>query len=76
MNSSIKLQFVRVHLGKQLLDVCVDDLQSGRQRVVQFRWRAKDAGDVPPGHWYGAVEKEVAYQRSQDLKRSKGRLIP
>lgn len=76
MDSSIKLRFVRVYVGERRLEACVEDLQAERQRVVKFRWLTRGASDVPPSHWYSAVEKEVAYQRSLELQRAKGRWVP
>lgn len=72
----IKLQFVRVYAGKNKMDVCVDDLREGGQRVVVFRWSTKGQTDVPPPHWYETVKQEVKYQRTQEWKRAQGRLVP
>jgi hypothetical protein len=56
---TIKLRFVRVHLGKNQLDVVVDDLVAKRPRFIKYKWGSRQKGDVPVGDWYDVVEREA-----------------
>ena len=68
------LRLVRIYLGEQRMDVAMDDKRTDSQRLVQYSWSGDD--DVPPENWWESVRGEVQYQRSQDLKRASGRLLP
>jgi hypothetical protein len=68
----IKLRLVRVYLGEHRLDVGMEDLRTGEPRVVQYRWAAKDATDVPPLGWFEAVVGEVEFQRADELNPRPG----
>ena len=71
-----KLLFVRLYLGKHRMDVGLFDPILGDFRVVKYRWRARNASDTPPKTWHRAVIGEVKYQRTQEFKKQTGRLVP
>lgn len=73
----VKLEFVRVYLGEQRMDVGLSDptLEDPR-RLVKYEWHDKEATDAPPDGWHESVLGEVKYQRTQELKAREGRLIP
>lgn len=71
-----KLLFVRIHLGKQKMDVGVEDRSQDKGRIVEYEWKTKEPSDVPPEKWYDTVVGEIAYQRAEDLKKASGRYIP
>lgn len=70
------LRLVRVHLGKSQMDVVVDDPVTKAPRLVKCRWKTMVPTNVPPADWYSVILGEVTYQRSQELKRERGMLIP
>lgn len=76
MGSSLKLQFVRIYLGKQKMDVMFSDSKLGDNRLIQYMWRTRTPGDVPPKNWYKAVFGEVVYQRRMEFKKCTGRALP
>lgn len=71
-----KLEFVRVYLGEQRMDVRVHDPSINDSRVVVVNWQAGESTDVPPEVWYETVLGEIDFQRSRELKRAEGRLLP
>lgn len=70
------LRFVRVHLGKSRMDVVVDDPVTKAPRLVKYRWKTKVQTNVPPADWHSTVLGEVMYQRSEELRRERGLLVP
>jgi len=77
MDKTPKLQFVRVYLGEQRMDVGLHDpTLDDPRRLVRYEWHEKDATDTPPEDWYATVLGEVQYQRGQELKAATGRLVP
>jgi hypothetical protein len=71
-----KLQFVRLHLGKQRMDVIVYDPVIDARRLIRYEWSTKEPSDLPPEGWHEGVLGEVQYQRSQEHKKRSGRFIP
>jgi len=74
--TTLKLRFARIHLGKQWMEVCLDDSLREKPRLVKYRWDTKIKTDVPPKTWYTSVLSEVKYQRGMDHKRRTGRALP
>jgi len=71
-----KLRFVRLYLGKSKMDVALDDPLSEKPRLVKYNWKALEAKDVPPDIWHEAVLREVQHQRGLEHRRRTGRALP
>ena len=59
----MKPLFVVLYLGRNKLEVTVEDDQ-GRRRRVNIDWGAKEASNTPPANWPEMVERELQYQQS------------
>ena len=71
----MRVEAVSAPIGGFYLDaVVVDD--GGVRRQIHYSWREKNPTGVPHPSWLLAIQGECEYQRSQELAREKGRLLP
>ncbi len=63
----IILKFVRLHLGKQLLDAFVT--VDGVMRKIEYRWKTRERTDTPPAEWFDLVKEEARLQHVKSGSR-------
>lgn len=70
MINSIQTRLVRVFVGNNKAEIAVWDFQSNKPRLIVLTWMSKGPPTDLPDSWFDMVEKEVAFQRSQELSGS------
>ncbi len=73
---TVRVRFARLHLGENKMDVVIEDLVSGGNRMIVHRWYTKQPRNEPEDHWYEMTVGEARFQRDQTGAKSGGRLMP
>lgn len=61
--------------GEQRLRAVVEDESNKVRRTIDYSWKEKDPGDVPPARWAEAIHGELEFQRGEAQRGTPNDLV-